>query len=175
MAAINRNPQSSNYLQPTKFQVNFPRISTVTYFCQEINIPGVSSNAMIQTNPFIDLPRPGDKMVYGAFDIEFIVDEDLWSWQIIHDWLRGYTFPCSFDEYKNLDRTSLMSLHAQQPQYCDGQLTILNALNNPKLKVKFFNAFPVELSPIKFSTTSSADTIITASASFRFHLFNIER
>ena len=175
MVAIKRNPQNTNYLQPTKFTVVFPKISTVTYFCTKTNIPQLSSNQTIQPNPFVDLKRPGDKLQYGTFDIEFIVDEDMWSYQVLHDWIRGYTFPCSFDEYKNMDRKSFYSLYSPQPQYSDAFLTILTGLNNPKLSVKFVDAFPVSLSQITFDTSSSAEETIHASASFVYQLFNIER
>lgn len=175
MTALTRNPQNTNYLQPTKFQVMFPRISTVTYFCQEVNIPGLETTPAIQATPFVDLPRPGDKLRYGLFTMEFIVDEELWNWQILHDWIRGYTFPCSFAEYRALKRESIISLGAQQPQYSDGNLTVLSALNNPKLIIKFRNIFPVSLTPIQFNTAQSADDIITAKADFRYHLFDIER
>jgi hypothetical protein len=74
-----------------------------------------------------------------------------------------------------MNRESLISLHKEKPQYSDASLTILSALNNPRLKVKFMNLFPISLSPVKFSTTQSADLVITAVASFKYHLFNIER
>lgn len=175
MSAITRNPENTNYLQSTKFQVVFPKITTVTYFCQGVNIPGLETTPATQSTPFVDLPRPGDKLRYGNFEMEFIIDEEMWSWQILHDWIRGYTFPCSFEEYKKLNRDSTISLRAAQPQYSDGQLQILSALNNPKVKVKFMNIFPISLSPIKFNTMQSADNIMTATASFKYHLFNIER
>ena len=175
MSAISRNPSNTNQLQASKFQVVFPKISTVTYFCQEVNIPGLGTQPVIHPTPFSDFPIPGDKIQFGSFDMEFVVDEEMWSWQIVHDWIRGYTFPCSFEEYRTMNRESLISLHKEKPQYSDASLTILSALNNPRLKVKFMNLFPVSLSPIKFSTTQSADLVITAVASFRYHLFNIER
>ena len=99
----------------------------------------------------------------------------MWSYQVLHDWIRGYTFPCSFDEYKNMDRKSFYSLYSPQPQYSDAFLTILTGLNNPKLSVKFVDAFPVSLSQITFDTSSSAEETIHASASFVYQLFNIER
>lgn len=175
MSVINRNPSNTNQLQASKFQVVFPRISTVTYFCQEVNIPGLNTQPAIHPTPFSDFPVPGDKIQFGSFDMEFIIDEEMWSWQIIHDWIRGYTFPCSFEEYRTMNRESLVSLHAKRPQYSDAALTILSALNNPRLKVKFLDLFPVSLSPIKFSTMQSADMVMSATASFRYHLFIIER
>lgn len=175
MSALTRNPSNTNQLQASKFQVVFPRVSTVTYFCQEVNIPGLGTQPAIHPTPFSDFPIPGDKIQFGSFDMEFIVDEEMWSWQIIHDWIRGYTFPCSFEEYRTMNRESIVSLHAEKPQYSDASLSILSALNNPRVKVKFMNLFPISLSPIKFSTMQSADLVITATASFKYHLFNIER
>lgn len=175
MAAITRNPPNTNYLQSTKFQVVFPRITSVTYFCQSVNIPGISATPARHPTPFADLYKPGDKMEYDTFNIEFIVDEELWSWQVIHDWIRGYSFPCSFDEYKNMNRESIMTLHKEMPQYSDGYLMSLTALNNTKTILKFIDAFPVSLSEIRFDTTQSAETILTATAQFRYQLYNFER
>jgi hypothetical protein len=175
MSAISRNPQNTNYLQPTKFTVMFPKISTVTYFCTKVNIPPLSSSPARQNTPFVDLYRPGDKLEYGTFDIEFIIDEEMWSYQVIHDWIRGYTFPCSFDEYKNINRKSFYSMQVQRPQYSDAHLNILSGLNNRRLEVKFVDAFPVSLSEIQFDTASGADQTIHAMATFRYQLFNIER
>ena len=175
MTAINRNPPSQNQLQSNKFQVLFPRISSATYFCQSFSLPSLRASATTQTTPFVDIPRPSDKLNYGEFSMTFIVDEELWGWQIIHDWLRGYTFPCSFDEYKTLNRESIISMRASSPQYSDGYLEILSALNIPKFRVKFVNIFPVSLSGIEFDTTTSADQPVVATATFMYHLFNVER
>ena len=175
MSAQTRNPQNTNYLQPTKFTVVFPKISTVTYFCTKVNVPEISSNPAQQTNPMVDIYRPGDKIQYGTFDIEFILDEDLWAYQVIHDWIRGYSFPCSFDEYRSMDRKSFYSLQVTRPQYSDAHLTVLTGLNNPKLVVKYTDAFPISLSEIQFDTATSADETLHAVARFKYQLFNIER
>lgn len=175
MTALDRSPPTSNYLQPTKFQLFFPRISSTVYFCQETSIPAVSSAPVKQPSPFVDIFRPGDKLVYGEFNMRFIVDEELWSWEIIHDWMRGYSFPFSFDEYKNLDRSTYSFVKNTEPQYSDGHLTVLSALNNPKFTIKFQNMFPTSLSEINFDVMGSADKPMTATATFKYSLYNIER
>lgn len=175
MSAISRNPPSQNQLQSSKFQVLFPRISSATYFCQQVQLPTVSADFVTQTTPFVDLPRPSDKLNYGTFSMEFILDEELWGWQIIHDWIRGYTFPCSFEEYKSLNRESIITMKNSSPQYSDGYLEVLSSLNIPKFKVKFVNMFPVSLSGANFNTTLSADQPLIATAQFKYHIFNIER
>lgn len=175
MTALNRNPPNTNYLQSTKFQIIFPRISSVTYFCRSVNVPGLSSTPVVQTTPFVDLYKPGDKTLYETLDIEFIVDEELWSWQVIHDWIRKYSFPCSFEEYKTLDRESIVSMKSVSPQYSDAYLSTLTGLNNFKVNLKFVDVFPISLSGINMSSTQSADDIITAKATFKYQLYNFER
>jgi hypothetical protein len=146
MASLPRNPSNTAYLQPTKYQIIFPRITTVTYFCQAVNIPDLTASPVRTPTPFVDLYKPTDKLEFGTLDINFILDEEMWNWEIIYSWLRGFTFPCSFEEYKNMDRKSLYSLHKEHPQYADAQMVVLSGLNNLKLKVKFIDAFPVYLS-----------------------------
>lgn len=175
MSAINRNPANTNQLQGTKFQILFPRISSVTYFCQSVNIPSLTSRPISQNTPFVDLPRPSDKLVYGDLNISFVVDEELWGWQILHDWIRGYTFPCSFEEYKNLDRESIISLKSASPQYSDAYISVLSAINTTKFKINFVNVFPTELSEIQFDSTKSANEPVIATASFKYHIFNVQR
>lgn len=175
MSALNRNPENTNYLQPTKFQLIFPRVTTMTYFLQSFSIPEVSSESVIQTSPFIDLPRPGDKLKFGSLNATFVIDEDMWSYQIIYDWMRGINFPCSFEEYKNLKRDSYSAVFASKPQYSDGFLSVLSGLNNQKVKFHFLNIFPVALSEIDFNTKESSEVVITATVQFNYHIFNILR
>lgn len=175
MTGISSTPTNTNYLQPSKFQILFPRITTVSYFAQKVNIPGVETTPAMQSTPFKDLPRPGDKLRFGTFTINFVIDEEMWNWEIIYHWLRGMTFPCSFEEYKNMDRLSLETMESKQPQYSDAYLSVLSGLNNPKVRFKFWNVFPIGLSDVNFDVEANADTVMTASATFAYHIYNIER
>ena len=59
--------------------------------------------------------------------------------------------------------------------YSDATLTVLSSLNNPILRVKFYNLFPISLSDIMFDSAQSADDIITADATFIFDYFDFEK
>lgn len=175
MELSTRNAINQNQLQSTKFQMIFPRISTTEYFCQSINLPGLSVNPAIQNTPFSTLYKPGDKAEFNILTMNFIVDEDLWSWELIHDWIRCYSFPESFDDYRKLKTLSKISELSVRPQYTDGELNILTALNNVKMKVIFKDMFPVTLSDLSFETTSSADKPIIATANFKYQYYTIKR
>jgi hypothetical protein len=56
--------------------------------------------------------------------------------------------------------------------FSDATLTILSGLNNPILRIQYLNVFPLSISDINFDTTQSADTILTATATFRYQSYN---
>jgi hypothetical protein len=168
-------PENTNLLQQTKFVLTFPRLPNIQYFCQEVNIPGISLTEIQQTNPFIDLYRPGNKLQYDLLEIKFLIDEDLRSWIELHDWIRGMAFPDSFAEYQNLKNISPMITNTATPQYYDGSLQVLSALNNTRINVLFYDLFPVSITGINFASVDDSTTTLTASASFRFTYYNFER
>ena len=95
MSALNRTPQNTNLLQPTKYLLVFDRLPTVTFFCQSVNIPGINlGQAPLQT-PTLDIFAPGNKITYNPFNIHFLVDEKLLSWQELHTWFRSIASPAS--------------------------------------------------------------------------------
>lgn len=178
MTAESRNP-GVDLLQPTKFQLNFNRLNGVTYFCQTVNVPGINMTPAILTTPFIDLFVPGEKMQYDPFTIKFLVDAQLFSWRQIHDWIRAMTFPVEFEEYAKLGQLSsgsqIRARNKLPAQYSDGTLSIFTNKNNLNYRIYFKDLFPTDISSIDFDSTSSAEETITATASFYFSYYNIEK
>jgi hypothetical protein len=150
-------PENTNFLQPTKFILTFPQVTDAVFFCQKVNIPGVTSSELPIQSPNADIYTPGTRIQYGTLDITFLVNENLSSWKVIHDWLRNNTLDQKF-RYKNVDAT----------------LTVLSNLNNPKIRVKYSNVFPITLGDLEFDTTLSAEEHVTCTASFRVDFFDIE-
>ena len=174
MTAITRIPQNTNYLQATKFLLTFDRIGSTQYFCQSVNIPGVSIGQAPINTPMLDIFAPGNKITYNQLNIDFAVDEALDSWQQIHNWFRSIASPESFGERKRLSDAQNQYKAYGQKSYSDATLTVLNNLNNPTLRVKFVNVFPISLSDIQFDTKMTADDIVYATATFVFDYHNIE-
>ena len=175
-------PQNLSLAQSTKFKLSFSKLPYVTYFCSSVNIPGVSMTPTQQATPFSDLPVPGDKIQYETFDVSFLIDEDYRSWFTIHDWIRGVTFPTSYEEYRNLKlnnttypQNRTMVLSTETPQYSDAILTIYTNKNNPNLRIKFKDCFPISLSSVRLSAQESADVILNGDVSFKFAYYDIER
>jgi len=173
--ALTRQPQNTSLLQKTKYIFTMPRVNNTQYFCQETNIPGITLPALSRPTPVVDLYSPGNKLEYDQFSMTFLVDSDLKAWRDIHDWMRRLTTTVNNEEYKMLwRRQSVVDGNKQQAQYADGILTIMSNLNNPKFRVKYVNLFPISLSDIQFTSTESAEEVITATATFRYDYYDIE-
>jgi len=172
MSALTRTPENTNPLQSSKFILAFERLPTIQYFCQEANLPGVSLGHVDYATPLRDVPIAGNKLSYSEFDITFIVDEQLQSWNELYKWLLAMGSPKSLGERNRLNQ--LQNEYAiGNSYYSDATLTIMSALNNPLLRVNYHRMFPLSISDIKFDTQLSADTIVTATATFQYEYFDI--
>ena len=165
MSAITRTPENTDLLQPTKFLLTFERIRAAQYFCQQVNLPGVSLGEVNRATPFLDMFSPGTKLTYEPLDVEFIVDEELQSWKNIYDWFLTMADPDGFE--KRDGSKELQKLK----HFSDATLTILSGLNNPILRIQYTNVFPLSINSIQFDTTQSSDTILTARATFRYQSY----
>lgn len=174
MSAFTRTPESTNLLQPTKFILTFDRIGSTQYFCQSVNIPGINLGQAPISTPTLDVFAPGNKITYNPLSIHFTVDEKLQTWQELHAWFRSIASPESYGERKRLTDMQNQFTKNKLKNYSDATLTVLSSLNNPILRVKFYNVFPITLSDIIFDTTLSADDIISADCVFMFDYFNFE-
>lgn len=171
--SIPHTPANPNVMHPNKFVVSFTALPTVEYWCQSVNVPGLSSGEVPRQTPFIDLYSPGEKLMINPFSMTFIVDEELTGWLEVYTWMRGMTFPKDFKEYKDLDKRP-GAYQAPMKQFSDATLVILDSKQNPKIRVKFQNCFPTSLTDLLLSSTASPDEPLTSDAVFRFDLYEIE-
>ena len=172
MTVLQRTPENTGFLQPTKFLLTFDRIPNVTYFCQEVNIPGISLPFIQVPSPAIDYHVTGNKLNFSMLNIKFMVDAKAESWKNIYEWFMSIASPHGTEERNYLTRLQNEFKETSFPQYSDAILTVLSNLNNPIMRVHLVGLFPVSLSDIQFDTTLSADHIITADASFSVKYFD---
>jgi hypothetical protein len=173
MAAKDFSPCDTDILQASKYILTFPRIAATQFFCQAVNLPGVSTNPTGIDTPFSSLPIPGDKIQYEPLVIEFLIDEELQSWRVLHDWLHGIAFPTEFAEYKNLKDLSRYSSELKYPQYADAELILLSASNNPKIRIKFVDVFPVSLGGINLDLRLDSSHIMLCTCTFKYSRYEI--
>ena len=111
-------------------------------------------------------------MLYDDFQIEFLVDEDLVNYMVVHNWLTGLGFPESYQEFKTLT-TDPEQQKDDKLQYVDGSLHILNSNLRDIAVVKFQDLFPVSLTGLEFRATDDDINYFTASATFKYMMYNI--
>lgn len=176
MTVVTRTPQNTNFIQPTKYLLTFDRIGYAQYFCQDVNIPGVTMPQAPMSSPLHNYTIAGLNIKYDELRMTFIVDEQAQAWQGLYNWFLAISSPESFEE-RNLFQEKQNQYKPQSTtkfglrSYSDATLTIMSNLNNPIMRVMFHYAFPTSLSSIEFSTRQSADEIITATATFAYEFF----
>lgn len=170
MTAVSNTPINKNFLNPLNFKFLLKRAPHVNFFVQKANIPSLELPAIFVPTVFNPIPQPETHLKYGSFSVTFSVDEDFENYLEIHNWIRGLGFPEEFEEYAAL---------SQIPQYTgeglksDITLSILNSLKNPNYEFNFRDAWPTYLSSVEFDTTKTDINYITATAEFRYTLFDV--
>lgn len=167
-SSLTKIPENSSLLQASKYTFVIPDLPFAKYFCQRVDVPGVSTSAVEVPTPFSKVKRHGDTLVWGEFTMTVLVDEDLRVWEETLDWLISLTKPTKFQEYHK--RKVKVA-----PLYYDGILTINTNANVPNLRIKFHDCHPVSLGALAFDTRTSAEETITVDISFAYDFYEIER
>lgn len=154
--------------------MSFGRLPTVSFFCQSANIPGVSLGSISYSTPVLDVPLAGTKLEYNEFDMQFYIDEELQSWNELYLWMQAIASPMGTEERKRLNDLANEGKPTYS-YYSEGTLIALSALNNPLIRINFHRIFPVSLTDVTFDTTQDAQTILTATARFRYEYFDITK
>ena len=172
MSALENTPQNKNFLSPLNFKFSIKRAPNVNFFIQKVNIPSISLPSMEIPTMFNPIPVPYTHMEYGELGLTFKVDEDFQNYMEIHNWIRALGFPESFEE-----RTAI----SKNPEYTgtglysDISLIVLNSARKPNYEFVFRSAFPTELSSVDFDTSDQDIDYVSASVTFKYMLFDIEK
>ena len=187
--SFTRQPTKIDYASPTQFKFGIIKLPKVEFFVTSVNLPGISMDAINQSTPLKDIPKPGTKLNYEDLSMTFIVDEDLQNYQEIHGWLVGLGFPKDHSQFKNLmdasaDRfpTSSGSVsneigkvkygaQGDGGSYSDATLTLLTNKNNAVTEVRFSDVFPVSLSGLVYDQQATDVNYLTAQVSFKYSLY----
>lgn len=179
---ISTSPIQNNFLRPNGFRLVIQELPGVAYNCQAANLPDVQLGYATRTTPFQDFPITGDKLVYGSFDIRFLVTETMANYMELYRWMVAIGFPSNYNQFSNysderITRFPFNIKHAKLEEVAatsDATLSILDSNNNPKINVRIKDMFPVMLGPIDLDVTTTMSDYIICPATFRFKSFDIE-
>ena len=157
-----------NYLQPTSFKLvldrkNYPNLE---FFCQSITHPGMLITAVeVPFRKVAGVPMPGDTLTFNELSANIILDEDMQGYTEMYSWLRRIIDT----DMKSFDRFA-----TDVSPFADITLHILSSHNNTTKQVQYKDCVPTALGDIQFESTSTGDSFITFSASFRFTYFELK-
>jgi hypothetical protein len=175
-------PTTQNFLRPNAFRFSLKDLPHTSFTCQSANIPQLAFGVAVQATPFYDIPRIGEKMSFGDLSIRFIIAEDMSNYLEIYNWMVALGFPKSynqFDDYLKTKPTKSAFITNKDGQsevlaYSDATLSILDSTNNPKISIIYKDAFPISLESLDYDIASSGVEYLTAIATFKFRIFEIE-
>ena len=179
MASIyDKQLKNRNYLSPTGFVFALERCPKVSFFSNSVSLPEINLGVAEQPTYLKDIPRPGDKLEFGDFQLRFLIDEDLKNYMQIQNWMRGLGFPQSlmeiYVEYaKSAEVYKGQFDEGEQLLYSDATLQVLNSQLNPQFLVKFRDLFPTSLSTLNFDATPTDIDYFTADCTFKYTVYTI--
>jgi hypothetical protein len=165
-------PSNINPLSPVGFEFSIQKLPELAFFCQEVNLPGITLGEPEFANPFAKVPIPGETITYDQLIVQFLVDENMANYKAIYNWIIALGFPESYTQY-----TSLLSeeqrgqLNELASNYSDAVLTILNNNNRPSQSVQFVDLFPTNIDTLQFSSTQQDIQYLIGRATFRFSYY----
>lgn len=167
-------PSNINPLQSNGFLFAINKLPNISYFCQEVSVPGISLPVAEVSSPLSLVPYVGDKVVFDNLTIEFLINEDMSNFKAIHDWIISLGFPELHQQYQNFinENTNELSRSPVMASNSDGILTILNSANNPIRTIQFVDMVPVSLSAIQLRSTTDDTTYLAGVATFDYNYYS---
>jgi hypothetical protein len=171
MAALDRDPISTNLASPLNWVFNMKRAPALSYFCRAVKLPDVTNQAASQNSTSILIPYEPDHISYGDVSMEFKVDINFQNWQEIFNWMRGLANPSgdgiTYTALENASPTSAYGL------FSDVSLIQLDSQNNPLLFWDFHRCQPIFLSGPQFTSKDDDVNYFTSVVTFRLTNFSI--
>ena len=161
-----------NFLSGIGFKFNLGKYPKVDFFCNTARIPEITLATATQPSYLKDIDVPETKLSFGDLTIQFLVDENLENYRIVHDWMYGLGFPETAQQFIDVT-TDKDGIRDMKEQFADGTLRILNSNFNEVAKVKFLDMFPVSLSSLDFDATSIDVNYFTAQATFKYTVYQL--
>jgi hypothetical protein len=102
--------------------------------------------------------------MFGELSVEFKVNESLDNYLEIFNWMIGLGYPSDFRQYDKLKNNQDLDKGISS----DIKVLLLDSSKASTVSVEFTDAFPIQLSPMRFDATLTNMQYVTATATFRY-------
>jgi hypothetical protein len=170
-----RQPDTNNYLATNYFKLEISRLPLLTYHCQSVNLPTLSLSHTEQgTSTGTPVKWIGGRYTWEELNVTFMVDEDMKNWLEVFEWMEEIAIMT--DVKNTMNRKMLGKTSGQLDDYfSNAQLAITNSSYKPKVIVNLIDIFPISLTGIPFTSTSMDNEPVTATATFAYTYYTIDR
>jgi hypothetical protein len=162
-----------NFLSPNGFMLVVDRMPKVTFFTQEVSLPGISLQPLEQATPLVNVPIPGDKLQFEPLVLNFIVDKNMDNWYESFKWMQGLGHPENHEQYTIENDRGYPEMSELQRNYSDAVLMVLGPNNVPVRTFRFVDCFPISLNGISFVTTNTDVPYVTSSITLQYSYFKL--
>ena len=159
-------------MSPIGFTFNIARFPKISFFSNKTTLPGITLEGAEQSNYLKRLMHPGGRIEYSELTVEFLVDEDMINYTLLHNWMTGLGFPETTEQFLDIT-TNPTGERDLKLEYTDATLGILNSNYNRIVQIKFWDLFPTSLSPLEFTATDTDINYFTAQATFNYLYYQI--
>jgi len=108
---------------------------------------------------------------YADIIAKFRIDEDMYSYFEIFDWMVSVGFPVNFASPGSVSITSTAGLG----EFSDATLTILNSRTEPKIRVSFLDVYPNLLDVVPFDAQAADVNYVECNVTFKTRQFTYAR
>jgi hypothetical protein len=151
----------TDLLKTSNFIIQTRDSNHMEFFCQEVQIPGFQIGNLDIGHQAMKDKRPGDSVEWEDLTLTILCDEDLNAFKDVYKYLN-----LTHDPYTN-------TLEVRQEVF-DATLFITSNKNNPKFKIKFYDAWFQSVSPIQFQSTSPDENNLTFTVGIRYNYYLLE-
>ncbi len=161
-------PDNINPLSPNGFMFNVTKLPDISFFCQQVNLPGITLGEPEYANPFTKQPIPGESLTYDTLEINFLIDNEMKNYKMLYNWIIALGFPNSYEQYQALIASDTNNYSELAKNYSDATLSILTGNNNIAQQVQFIDLFPITIGTVTFQSTNMDVNYIACNATFRY-------
>tara|TARA_A100001388_G_scaffold4722_1_gene3458 strand:- start:419 stop:952 length:534 start_codon:yes stop_codon:yes gene_type:complete len=172
-SAFRNQIQNRNFLSGVAFKFNLTKFPKVDFFSNSARIPELSLELAQQSSYLKNIAVPGERLTYGDFTLRFLVDENMENYVSVYNWLKGLGFPETTQQFRDVT-TDSKGQRDPKEAFCDGTLRILNSNYREVGKVKFNDLFPTSLTSLDFDATATDVQYLTAEATFKYTIYDLE-
>jgi hypothetical protein len=165
--ALSDVPKNFNPQYPQQFRFHFKRMPHVSYFVNKVSLPGISLGSADEATPYLNIPQPGDHIVFEPLILNFVVTEGLQNYIELQKWLLTIGNLEGQEAYDKLNINPNFINHGVKSEIL---FSILDSSKNPIIEVDFLDAWPTSLTKLDFDVTVSGDEArnLNATAVFRY-------